>query len=79
MGTDGLTLADGGGSPAIDSTVFHKTTTGEIAALTEKTTPVSADLLVIEDSAASNAKKKVQIGNLPSSGGGDFLVGQIFS
>jgi hypothetical protein len=28
---------------------------------------VSADLLVIEDSAASNAKKKVQIGNFPCS------------
>lgn len=40
---------------------------GEIAALTEKSTPVSADLLLIEDSAASNAKKKIQIGNLPHS------------
>lgn len=38
---------------------------GKIAALTEKTSPVNADLLVIEDSAASNAPKKVQVGNLP--------------
>lgn len=37
---------------------------GEIDALTEKTAPVSADLVVVEDSAASNAKKKVQLGNL---------------
>lgn len=36
----------------------------EISALTEKTTPVSADLLLIEDSAASYAKKKLQIGNI---------------
>lgn len=38
----------------------------QISTMTEKTTPVSADLLVIEDSAASNAKKKVQISNLPA-------------
>lgn len=37
---------------------------GEINALTEKTAPVSADLIMIEDSAASNARKKVQLGNL---------------
>lgn len=36
-----------------------------IAGLTEKTTPVAADLLLIEDSAASNQQKKIQIGNLP--------------
>lgn len=51
-----------------DSTAIHDNVSAEISAITEKTTPVSADLLVIEDSAASNAKKRVQIGNLPSSG-----------
>jgi len=51
----------------LDTTALHKATSAEISAMTEKTVPVSADLLVIEDSAASNAKKKVQIGNLPSS------------
>ena len=50
----------------LDTTAIHKTTAAEISAMTEKTTPVAADLLVIEDSAASNAKKRVQIGNLPS-------------
>jgi len=43
---------------------------GNIENLTEKGTPVSADLLVIADSADSNNRKKVQIGNLPSGGGG---------
>lgn len=38
---------------------------GRIAALTEKTTPVAADLLLIEDSAASNVKRGVRVGNLP--------------
>jgi len=48
-----------------DATAIHDNVSGEINAITEKTTPVDADLLLIEDSAATNAKKKVQIGNLP--------------
>lgn len=51
-----------------DANAIHDDESGEIAALTEKTTPVSADLLIIEDSAASNVKKKVQVGNLPGGG-----------
>lgn len=58
-------ISSGGGT---DSNAIHGNTPSEISAITEKTTPVSADLLLIEDSAASNAKKKVQIGNLPASG-----------
>lgn len=46
---------------------IHQNQSGEINALTEKTTPVDADLVIIEDSEASNVKKKVQVGNL---GGG---------
>ena len=57
-------------SDGIDSSAIHDDTAGEINALTEKASPVSADLIIIEDSEASNAKKKVQIGNLPSGGGG---------
>jgi len=53
-----------------DGDAIHDNVSAEISALTEKTTPVNADLLIIEDSAASNAKKKIQIGNLPSGGGG---------
>jgi hypothetical protein len=59
------TVADGA-----DGTAIHDNVAAEISSLTEKTTPVSADLLIIEDSAALHAKKKVQIGNLPSGGGG---------
>lgn len=43
---------------------LSKSGTGEIAGLTGKTTPVDADVTVIEDSAASNAKKKVTWANL---------------
>lgn len=75
MATQGLTGATGGGGggggAGSDTTAIHTDTSAEISGLTEKASPVSGDLLVIEDSAASNAKKKVQIGNLP--GGGNTL------
>ena len=37
---------------------------------------MSADLILIEDSEASNVKKRVQVGNLPSGGGstGELLM-----
>ena len=76
------TLADDGegqvtldfGNAATDGSAIHDNEAGEIAAITEKETPVAADMLLIEDSEDDNAKKKVQIGNLPggSSGGGLF-------
>jgi hypothetical protein len=49
----------------VDTTALHKVTEGEINAMTAKASPVAADLVVIEDSAASWAKKKVTVGNLP--------------
>jgi len=38
---------------------FNQATAAEISGLTEKTTPVDTDVLLIEDSAASYAKKKI--------------------
>lgn len=63
----------GGFSPAAltDSDAIHLSVVDEIGGLAEKVVPVAADLLVIEDSAAANAKKKVQIGNLPGGSGTD--------
>jgi len=57
-----------------DVNAIHDDETAEISAIAEKGTPVDADLLLIEDSAAANAKKKVQIGNLPGGGGASFVV-----
>lgn len=59
------------GGAGSDTTAIHDNVAAEISAITEKIAPIGADLLVIEDSAAGNAKKRVQIGNLPSGGGGD--------
>jgi hypothetical protein len=68
----GVLKCDGAGNVSattdeagIDSTALHDNVSGEISAITEKTAPVSADMLVIEDSEASSAKKMVQVGNLP--------------
>lgn len=49
-----------------DNDAIHDNVAAEISAITEKVTPVSGDLLLIEDSAAGNVKKRVQVGNLPA-------------
>ena len=56
-----------------DAAAIHDNVAAEIAAITEKLTPIAADLLLIEDSAAANAKKKVQVGNLPGGAGGHTI------
>lgn len=53
-----------------DPDAIHDNVAGEIAAITEKVTPVATDLIIIEDSADANNKKRVQVGNLPGGGGG---------
>ena len=47
---------------------------GDFNAFTEKGTPVNADIVLIEDSAASYVKKKVQVGNLPGGGSTTWLA-----
>lgn len=49
---------------AIASAKLSKATSGEISAMTEKTALVDDDLFLIEDSAASNAKRKVKRSNV---------------
>ncbi len=52
-----------GGGDGTDANAIHKNTSGEIASITEKTAPVGDDLVIIEDSAASNAKKRAKLSN----------------
>lgn len=51
-----------------DPDAIHKNVAAEISTVTEKVTPVGADLLLGEDSASGNAKVRIQISNLPSGG-----------
>jgi hypothetical protein len=60
----------------ISSTTAADNVASEISAVGEKLTPISGDFLLIEDSADSNNKKRVQVGNLPGGGGQtDTVVG----
>ncbi len=73
FGSSAATVCEGNDSRLSDdrndADAIHDNVASEISVLTEKTSPVSGDHILIEDSAASNAKKRIQIGNLPASGG----------
>jgi hypothetical protein len=77
----GIAPVPGTGGGGTDPNAIHKNVAAEISTITEKVSPVAADLVVIEDSADSNNKKRAQVGNLPvpthhtthESGGGDAI------
>lgn len=54
----------------LDATTIHTDASSEIDGLTEKTTPVAGDWVMIEDSEDGFAKKKVDIDSLLGGGGG---------
>jgi hypothetical protein len=54
----------------LEADAIHASIAGEIAAVTEKTSPHEDDVLLIEDSEDTNEKKRVKLGNLPGGGGG---------
>lgn len=67
-----------------DPEAIHDNVAGEINAITAKTTLVDADLMLIEDSEASYAKKKVQVVNMSAEGdikysSGDMATGTSYS
>ena len=55
---------DGGVGGGADPDAIHDNVSGEITLITEKALPIGADLAIIEDSAGSNVKKKIQLGNM---------------
>jgi hypothetical protein len=67
---------------AADPAAIHDNVVGEINAITAKTTPVAADEMLIEDSAASWAKKKVGLddlwSNAPAHYTDDVLLTSLF-
>ena len=54
---------------ALTAAAIHGNLSGEILAVALKVTPVGADMILIEDSAAGNAKKRITVGSLPTGGG----------
>lgn len=53
-----------------DSTAIHDNVSAEINVIASKATPVAADIILIEDSAASFAKKKITLTSLLGAGSG---------
>lgn len=64
--------------PIHDPTAIHTDVDGEIDGLTEKTTPVAGDWVLIEDSEDGLSKKKVDIDTLLGGGGGGGGGSNIF-
>jgi hypothetical protein len=50
---------------ATDDNAIHDNVPNEITAIAEKALGAAGDFLIIEDSAASNVKKRLLVGNLP--------------
>lgn len=64
--------AGGGGVDA--ASAVQVDVDAEINGLSEKVSPVGADILLLEDSAASYAKKKLQITNMPAASSADAIL-----
>jgi hypothetical protein len=58
----GMKWAAAAGGP--DNDAIHDNVASEISAITEKTSPVAADMFIIEDSAAANVKKMIELGSI---------------
>ena len=67
-----------GGGAGSDTTAIHDNVSGEISAITEKITLHNDDLFLIEDSEASNVKKKAKKSNL-GTGGSSVLVQHVYT
>ena len=66
------TEGGGGGGPGSDTTAIHVDTASEISGITEKVAPATNDMIVIESVTDGNAKRRVQIGNLPGGGAAEY-------
>ena len=68
MAFDGSAWASiGGGGGGTDVNAVHVNVASEISGITAKATPTTSDIILIEDAADSNNKKKITIGDLPAS------------
>jgi len=62
-----------GGGGGTDANAVHVNVGSEINGIAAKATPTSSDLLIIEDAADSNSKKKITIGDLPATSDADAV------
>ena len=71
-------FSSGGGA---DANAVHVNVASEISGVASKGTPTTSDFLLIEDVADGNNKKKITIGDIPSSGSASPLTtkGDLYS
>jgi hypothetical protein len=62
------------GSAATDGSAIHDNESGEINAITEKTSPVDNDVILIEDSEDDYTKKRVKKSSLSAGGDGHITI-----
>lgn len=70
----GVDVVSGVPVAGFDANAIHDNVAAEISAIALKAVPVAGDFLVIEDSAAADAKKRITIGTLPGGGGGGTVL-----
>lgn len=70
-GSEWACAADEEGAGGADADAIHDNVAGEIAAITLKASPVSNDLLLIEDSVDTNNKKRVTVSSIQDGTGTD--------
>lgn len=70
-----VNIVSSGGGSGNDADAIHDDVASEILAVALKSTPVSADLLLIEDSADAYAKKRITVGTLGVGGGSYHIDG----
>lgn len=66
-----IDVSSGGGGT--DANAVHVNVGGEINGITAKATPTTSDILLIEDAADSNNKKKITIADLPATSDADAV------
>jgi len=67
MSFNGTAWSAIGGGGGTDVNAVHVNVASEISGITAKATPTTSDIILIEDAADSNNKKKITIGDLPAS------------
>ena len=64
------------GAGGTDDDAIHDNVAGEISIVTAKGTPVAGDFLLIEDSAAANAKKSITMADIDHDALTNFAIGE---
>ena len=74
---DGTQWVESGGATGTDNDAIHDNVSSELSAVAEKLSVIASDIFLIEDSAATNAKKKVLLSTIETFLNHNALLGYI--